>query len=284
MLKKKKRTKDGIGCGTHTTLQRQELLGDTSGMQLIHQELGSEVTDAVGHGVAVIEGAGLVGDVALHHAHEFLFRDGYIGLADAVAHLRDGDGKTVRRVEGLIHVVDKLGVGVMERVEFQNHSLGQTGCRGTDATGGSEIGLVEIAGILNVANLEDGPVYVTVETIAQLLCHVAQMKVVVRNLTHVHMLAEIRVGGVGCTILDGLGNSQVAISALSGGGASEDAHLERTSGLMLGCSNFSQFFCHCLCYSRRCKAAERKVLTVFDKRRCLGSSQKCISHIRMLCF
>ncbi len=130
---------DGVGRAAHAALQGQELLGYAAGVQLAHEELGGEEANLVSHGGAVLEGAGLVGNVALHDAHHLLAGDADVGLADAVADVEDGNGLAVGRVQGLIHVVYVLGVGAVEVVQLQYDVLGQAGCRGADATGGGEV-------------------------------------------------------------------------------------------------------------------------------------------------
>ena len=272
-------TEDGVGGAAHTTLQRQKLLGDATGVQLVDEELGGEVADTVGHRVAVLEGAGLVGDVALHHTHELLLRNGHIGHTDAVAHLGDGNGLAVGRVERLIHVVEELGVGVVEGVELQNDMLGQTGCCGADAAGSGKVSLVEAVGLLNVAHLENSPVDVTVEAVAQLLCHMAQVKVVVGNLAHVHMFAEVGVGGVGSAVFESLCIGQVTVGALSGGGTGEDAHFEGTSGFVLSLSDFGQLFGHGFGHSGGSEATHCNIFSVFNQRRSLDCGHKCVRHI-----
>ena len=188
------------------------------------------------------------------------------------------NGLAVRGIERLIHVVDELGVGVVEGVQLQNHPLGQACCRGADAAGGGQIDAVFGGSLLNVAHFEDGPVHFAVETIAQLLCHVAQVEVVIRNFSHVHVLAEIGIGGVGSTVFDGLCIGQVTVGALSGGSTGENSNLELASGFMLFHSDFCKFFSHGLSHTCWCESAKCQILIVLDKGCSLGSRHSCISH------
>ncbi len=128
----------------------------------------------------------------------------------------NGDSLAVGGIQWLIDVMDEFGIGVVERVQLQDHVLGQTGSSGRNTTGSSQIDMIVVTNLLDVAHLQDGPVHITVETIAQLLCHVAQVQVVVGNLTQIDMLAEVGVGGVGGTVLDGLCVSQHTVSRLTG--------------------------------------------------------------------
>ena len=230
-------TENGVSRRTHATLQRQELLWNTALVHFLYEELCCQETDLIGYWVAVLEGTGLVGDVTLYDTDHLLLGNRDIGHTDAVADVLDGDSLAVRGIQRLIHVVNELGIGVMEAVQLQNHVLGQTGSCGRDTTSSCQIYMVVIAHFFNVAHLEDSPVQRTIEAIAQLLCHMAQVQVVIGNLTHVHVLAEIGVRGVRGTIEYCLGVCQVTIGALSGRGTGEDSHLELATGLVLSHSN-----------------------------------------------
>ena len=67
-------------------------------MQFVYQELSREVSDAVSHGVAVLEGACLVRYVALHDAHHLFLGYGNVGHSDTVTDVKDGYGLAVGRV------------------------------------------------------------------------------------------------------------------------------------------------------------------------------------------
>ena len=194
----------------------------------------------------------------------------------------DGDSLAVGRIQRLIHIVDILGVGVMEGVELQNHLLGQTGCRRRDASRSGEVDMIVVACLLDVADFEDGPVHITIEAIAQLLCHVAQMEVVVGNLAQIDMLAEVGVGGVWGTILDGLSVSQHAIGRLTSGCTSEDTYLELAACSMLCFCLHSQFLCCCLGHTSRCKTTHGDVVAILNQCCSLGSGHLCISHCDLL--
>ena len=175
-----------------------------------------------------------------------------------------GYGLAVGRVEGLVHVVYELGVGVVKRVQLQDDVLVQPGCRGRYASGGGQVGAHLAALLLDVAHLEYGPVHLSVEAVAQLLRHVAQLQVVVGNLAQVDVLAEVGVGGVGGAVLDGLRVGQVSVGRLAGGSAGEDAHLERPAGLVLGHGYLCQFLGNCLGHAGGRKSAQGQVLVVLD--------------------
>ena len=98
------------------------------------------------------------------------------------------------------------------------------------------------------------------------------------NLTHVDVLAEVGVGGVGGTILDGLSIGHIAIGRLSCRGTCEDAHLKLASCLMLLHGNLSQFLGSGLCHTSRRKTTHGDVLAVLNQRCSLSSGHTCISH------
>ena len=97
--------------------------------------------------------------------------------------------------------------------------------------------MIVIAYFLNVANLQNSPIQRTIEAVAQLLGHMTQVQVVVRNLTQIDVLAEIGVSGVRGTIEDGLCICQVTIGALSCRSACEDSHFELAASFVLSDSN-----------------------------------------------
>ena len=104
------------------------------------------------------------------------------------------------------------------------------------------------------------------------------MQVVVGNLTHVHVLTEIRIRGVGSTIENRLCISQVTIGALSCRSTREDCHLKLATSLMLSNSEFSQFLSGCLGHTSRCETTHGDVIAILNQRRSLCGSQSCISH------
>ena len=156
--------------------------------------------------------------------------------------------------------------------------LCQTSSCWRDTTSGSQIYMIVITNLFYITNLKDSPVQIAIETIAQLLCHVTQMQVVVWDLTHVDMLTEIRVCGVRSTIEDSLGISQVAICALSCRSTSEDCYLELTTSLVLSNGDLCQFLCCCLGHTCWCKATHSDMFAILNHCCSLGSSNTCISH------
>ena len=205
----------GVGRSAHPALQRQERLRYDAPLHVLHQECGHVVAYLRGHGVFALEGPCLVGDVALHHSHNIPGVNLDIRLAYPVAHLRQRYRLAQGRVLQLIDVVQVLGAHAVERVMLQDDVLCQPGRRRTDAPGRGEVGLAGVCPLLHVAHFEYGPVHLTHEPVAQLLRHLAQVNVVVGNLSRVNMAAEVGVGGVGRTVAYGHGVRQVAVGAMT---------------------------------------------------------------------
>jgi len=116
-------------------------------VHLLHQELGCQETNLIGHGVAVLEGTGLIRDVTLYDTYYLLLGNRNVGLTDAVADVLDGNSFAVRRIQRLIDVVDELGVGIVEAVELEDDVLSQTGSRRTDTTGSGQEDMIVVANL-----------------------------------------------------------------------------------------------------------------------------------------
>ena len=127
-------------------------------MHLLYEELCRQVSDLICYRVTVLEGTGLIGDVTLHDTSHLILRNSHIGYTDTVAYMLDGDSLAVRRIQRLIHVVNELRIGVMEAVQLQNHMLSQTGSRRRNTTGSSQIDMIVVTHLFDVAHLEDCPV------------------------------------------------------------------------------------------------------------------------------
>ena len=194
----------------------------------------------------------------------------------------DGNCLTIRRIQRLVNVVDILGIGIMEAVQLQNHMLSQLGSCGRDTTSSSQIDMIVITYLFNIAHLKDGPVQRTIETITQLLCHVTQVQVVIGNLSQVHVLTEIGVGGVWGTIQDSLGIGQITIGTLTSRGTCKDSHLEFAASLMLSYGQFCQLLGCCLGYTSWCEATHGDMIAILNQCRSLCSSHTCISHFYMI--
>ena len=266
----------------NTSVQGQERGRNDAPLHVGCQEGGHVVSYLCGHWVDVFEGARLIGYVAFHHAHYLFGVNLHIGCAYPVVHMHDGDGLTVGRVLQFIHVVQVFGIGTVEGVVFQYHVLGQAGRRGTDASGRGEVGLAGVGPLFQVAHLKDGPIHFSHKPVAHLLCHLAQVDIVVCYLSQVDVLAEVGVGSVGRAVLDGLRIGQVSVGALPGGCSGEDAHLEGASCLVFGHCYLRQFLGHGLGGTRGCESAQCYVLSILNQCRCFCGRQSCVSHFRLI--
>ena len=259
-------TKDSVSGRTYTTLQGQEGRGDDTTMHVLYEELCHIVTDLVGDRIAVFEGASLIRDVTLNNTCQLAGRELDIGLTDTVTHMLDRNSLAVRRIQWLIYVVDKLGVRIVEAVQLQDNTLlCQTYNSWRDTTGSCQITTDLVAYLLDVTHLDDSPIHITQETIAQLLRHLREMNVIVSNLTLVHVLTIVGVGGVRSTILDSLLIRQYTISTLTGRSTSENTYLEGTTCCMLSRSNLCQLTCYSFCSTCRSKATKTKAVIMLDQ-------------------
>ena len=81
----------------------------------------------------------------------------------------------------------------------------------------------------------------------------------------VDVLAEVGIGGVGSTEVNGEGVRKVAVAALARAGSGEDADFERPSGSMF-CLCLLGYFCGCtLCYACWREATQADGLSVLDE-------------------
>ena len=65
-------TEDSVCRTSHTTLQRKECRWDYAALHVVYKECCHVVTNLICYRVAVLECTCLVGQVALHHSHDFL--------------------------------------------------------------------------------------------------------------------------------------------------------------------------------------------------------------------
>ena len=208
-------TKNSISSRTNSTLQWEELLRDTSLMHLLYKELGSKESYLLCNWVAILKGTCLVWNITFNYAYHLVFRNAYVWLTNTVAYVFNRNSLAIRRVQWFIYIVNEFGVSVVERVKLQDNFLGKTSCSWRNTTSSSKIHMIVVTNLLNVANLKNCPIYISVETITQLLSHMTQVQVVIWNLAHINVLTEIRIGCIRCTIFNSLSISQVTISALS---------------------------------------------------------------------
>ena len=232
-------TQDCIGSRTYTTLQRKELLWNTTFMHLLYEELCCKESNLISNRVAILEGTSLIRNVALYNSNNFVLWNAYVWLTDTVANMLDGYSLAVRRIQWLVYVVNELGVWIVERVQLQDNLLCQTGSCRRDTTGSSKINMIVVANLFDVTHLEDSPVNIAIETITQLLSHMTQVQVIIRNLAHVYMLTEIGIGCVRSTVLNSLSVSQITISTLSCRCTRKNTYLKLATCLVFCHSNLS---------------------------------------------
>ena len=272
--------KNCIGSRTYATLQRQELLWNTALMHFFNQELGSKETNLLSNRVAILKGTSLIRNIALYYTNNLILRNAYIWLTDTVANMLDGYSLAVRGIQWLVYIVNELCIRIVERVELQNDLLGQTGSCRRNTTGSSQVNMIVVTHLFDVAHLKNSPINITIESITQLLSHVTQVKIVIWNLSHIYMLTEIGVGSIRSTILDSLCISQITISTLTCRSTCEDTYFKLAASLMLSYSNFCQLLCGCLSYTCWCKSTHSDIIAILNQCCSLGSSHTCKRHNR----
>ena len=181
----------GVGDVAHTTLQGQELLGDAALLELVDEEGTHVVADGSGHLIDGGEGALLAdGQRSLDNAEDLLGVDMGGGGTHAVMRRVDGNLATVRRVVGgidIVHAADGLGNLV---VDLDNHLVGHLEPGGGVAHRGAQH---EFTVVGDALCLDDGDVHLAVEAIAELLCQLAQVAVVIVDSASVDGLAHVGV-------------------------------------------------------------------------------------------
>ena len=117
-------------------------------------------------------------------------------------------------------------------------------------------------GIEYGTSLNDSPIHGTQVTLAYLGGHIGEVEVAVVQFVVINVLTEVRVRGVRCTEVDGLGVAQRSVTALARRGTREDTNLERTSGSMFGLCLLSNL-CGCTLGSTgRCETTQTYRLTI----------------------
>ena len=126
-----------------------------------------------------------------------------------VAGLVDGYLTAVRRIGRLIDVMQALGATGMGGIELNDNLIGQTGYGGSDTHTGGHPYLTVIS---NVKGLHDGNIKLAVESVTHLLCHMAQVDVIICNLTVVYSGTEILVGGIRSAVTQSVLTCQYSVT------------------------------------------------------------------------
>ena len=206
--------KNGIGSYTHTALQRQELRRNMPLLQVADQEISHIVSHLLGYRIEWLEGTRLLWDVAFHHTDNLMRINLHIFLTDSIAHIQDWDRGAERAFCYLIHIVKIARSWTVESILLDEHLLGES-CDGrNDTAGRSQKCLAGGFAFLQVGNLDDGKVYLAIETTAQTLSHVTEMHILVIYLAQIGMSSKVLVGRKWRTELDGMGCCHVTFNTL----------------------------------------------------------------------
>ena len=203
-----------VGDVTHTTLDGEELLGHAAMLHLTNEELADILANLGGD---LIDRGERCGHAQRHRrlddAHHLLGVDVCDGLAGAVTGFVDGDlaaqGRVERHVD-VVHAVDALGEHV---VDFDDDLLGALEPSGCVAHRGAEDHVTVVGDALH---LNDGDVHLAVVAIAELLAELAQVTVVVVDITGIDVLAQVAQRLVGRTEVEGIDTRQLTVGVVVG--------------------------------------------------------------------
>ena len=253
----------GITGRTHTALDGQEALGDATGLDVAREEFCYVQTNLQCFGIHIGEGACLFGDVALNDSHNLLGGNADIVLSKPVIRFEHHDGTAVLPAVGrLVGIVQILGVGVVELVVFKDDVFCQACNGGDDTSCRRQVCAAFLVAFHHIADFDDGPVDLSIEPVAESLCHVSEVHVLVVHLSQVGVSAEILVRGEGCAEFDGFSYGHISFYALAGGSSGKDSYLEFLALFVQSDGTLREFTEDGLGVGVRCKARECHSITV----------------------
>ena len=247
-------------------------------LQVADQEISHIVSHLLGYRIEWLEGTRLLRNVAFHHTDNLMCINLHIFLANSVAHIQDWDRGAERAFCYLIYIVKIARSWTVESILLNEHLLGES-CDGRNDTAGR--GQKCLAGgfaFFQIRNFDDGKVYFAIETTAQTLSHVTEVHILIIYLAQVGVSSKILVGRKWRTELDGMGCCHVTFNTLRSRSSCQDAHLERSSCLMLSHCSLREFAEGCLRHAVWCKTTQSDCILIVNHRCCFGSTQSCICH------
>ena len=175
-----------------------------------------------------------------------------------------------------VHIVDTHALFAVEGIDFDDDAFAcQTADGGTDTSCGRQVNTSLTACLFDFASFDDGPVYLSEITLADLSGHVGKVEVGIRNLIIVDMRAEVFVRGVRGTEFDGLGIGQHAVATLSSRCAGKDVDFKLFAFSMFFLC-FSGYLCrYAFRHTGGCEAAQSDGISVLDE----GSSFGCCDFV-----
>jgi hypothetical protein len=249
-------------------VNRQERLGKHARGQLRSQEFGDVVADPLRKRRGLAEPARFVGQVGFHHPHDLRGVDGDDRRAYAVRRRINRNLLAIRRIGGLVNVVQPQKGRRMMAIELDDDLFRQIaeGGRGTDR--GSQ---QDTAASRKVGRFHYGHVHGAQKAVARDLRHQGKVQVEEARLSRIDAVAQVAIGLVRRAKLHGPRFGQRAIERRAGGGAGQDADLELPPGIVSGDGTFRNRQRDRLRHARRGESAESHVLSVLDE----GSSFGC---------
>ena len=232
-----------------------------------------------GDGVGGFECTCLVGDVAFDDAFDAVGVHFHIGFTDAVARLHDHDGRAIGMVFYFVYVMDAHALFAVESVDFDDDAFAcQTADGGADTSCGRQVNTCLTACLFDFARLDDGPVYLSEITLADLSGHVGKVEVGIRNLIIVDMRTEVFVRGVRGAEFNGMSVGQHAVATLSCGCSGKDVDL-KFFALRVFFLGFSGYLCrYAFRYASRCETAQSDGISVLDESSSFGCCDFVESH------
>ena len=221
------RFEDGVGGVAHAGLDGQEAGRDKAALQFGSEETGHVFADARGGVGDGAEGAAFIGLIGFDDAGDFLRVHFDGGRADAVGGAKNGNGLAMRRVFGLVNVVEAPQRVGMETIEFNQDFVRHAAKGGRGADGG---GQSNFAGSGDIAGLNDRPVNRPKKAVANGLGQLREVHVKEFGPSLVDALAQIGVVLIGRAEKDGVGARQRAIQGMAGGSAGDDADAKWLAG------------------------------------------------------
>ena len=221
----------GVGDVADTGLDGQETFRDVAVADFRSEELGDVEADPggdIGDGSEILD---LVRAVGVDDADDFLRIDPDALGADAVIGVADRDRAAVGRRCRFVDVVEAQQFLRVAAVDLDEDAfrLGEEGGSGADAGGEKDLAIHR-----DIGGLDDGPVELAEESVADVLRQQRKVHVEEVRLAGVDAGAQVLVGLIGRAELDGVRLGECAIERGAGGGAGDDADLEIAARLVFG--------------------------------------------------
>ena len=260
--------KHGVCHVAHTTLHREEFLGNTSGAEFVSEEIAHIGTDAHSNLVGRRERSHMAGVGAFNHTDNLFGVDFEHHLTDSITWLVDRDFAAIRRVERHIHIVEATQFGVDCGVMLQDYDVSHSDDSGSDTETCAEHNL---AIVVVVSDLKNGNIEFAEEAVTHFLGEFGKVSIGIVSLMAVESGTHILARLIGSAEVHRFSTCQSTINEIVGRSTGEHTDFERTSRSMFTLSQFGNSRWHHLGSSRCSKARESYIVTIFHIFGCLLS-------------